>query len=182
MTHKRVLVAGATGRLGVIVDVLLDRGHSVRAMTRNPASPAALTLRAAGAEVVHGDFEDPNTIAAAAAGVDAMFATGTVHRAGPDGELRHGRNIVRAATAAGVPHLVYSSGDGAAPDSPLPLFRVNTRWRSTSARCPSRTRSSRPSTSWRTCSTRGTCPCCRPAHFRARYASSYRCSRWRSPI
>jgi uncharacterized protein YbjT (DUF2867 family) len=93
-------------------------------MTRDAASPAALRLRAAGAAVVHGDFDDPDTIAAAAAGVDAMFATGTAHRAGPDGELRHGRNIVRAASAAGVPHLVYSSGDGAAPDSPLPLFRV----------------------------------------------------------
>lgn len=124
MTHKRVLVAGATGRLGAIVDVLLDRGHSVRAMTRNPSSPAAAGLRAAGADVVYGDFDDPDSIARAAAGTEAMFATGTAHRAGPDGELRHGRNFARAAAAAGVPHLVYSSGDGAAEDSPLPLFRV----------------------------------------------------------
>lgn len=124
MTYKRVLVAGATGRLGAIVDVLLDRGHSVRAMTRNPSSPAAAGLRAAGADVVYGDFDDPDSIARAAAGTEAMFATGTAHRAGPDGELRHGRNFARAAAAAGVPHLVYSSGDGAAEDSPLPLFRV----------------------------------------------------------
>jgi uncharacterized protein YbjT (DUF2867 family) len=41
MTQKRVLVAGA-----VIVDVLLDRGHSVRAMTRDPTSSAAARLRA----------------------------------------------------------------------------------------------------------------------------------------
>ena len=34
MINQRVLVAGATGRLGVVVNVLLDRGHSVRAMTR----------------------------------------------------------------------------------------------------------------------------------------------------
>jgi uncharacterized protein YbjT (DUF2867 family) len=53
-----------------------------------------------------------------------MFATGTAHRAGPEGELRHGRNVAHAAALAAVPHLVYSSGDGAAPDSPLPLFRV----------------------------------------------------------
>lgn len=124
MTDKRVLVAGATGRLGVVVNVLLDRGHSVRAMTRDPTSSAAARLRAAGAEIVYGDFDEPDSIEGAAAGVDAMFATGTAHRAGPDGELRHARNIARAAAAAGVPHLVYSSGDGAAPDSPLPLFRV----------------------------------------------------------
>jgi uncharacterized protein YbjT (DUF2867 family) len=124
MTPKRVLVAGATGRLGVIVDVLLDRGHSVRAMTRDPSSPAAARLRAAGADLTYGDFDDPDSIASAAAGVDAMFATGTAHRAGLDGELRHGRTIAQAATAAGVPHLVYSSGDGAGADSPLALFRV----------------------------------------------------------
>jgi uncharacterized protein YbjT (DUF2867 family) len=74
--------------------------------------------------VVYGDFDDPDSIIRAAAAADAMFATGTAHRAGLDGELRHGQTIARAAAAADVPHLVYSSGDGASPDSPLPLFRV----------------------------------------------------------
>jgi uncharacterized protein YbjT (DUF2867 family) len=122
--HKRVLFTGATGRLGVLVLTLLDRGHAVRALTRDPSSPAAVRLRAAGAVVVYGDFDDPDSIIRAAAGADAMFATGTAHRAGLDGELRHGQTIARAAAAADVPHLVYSSGDGASPDSPLPLFRV----------------------------------------------------------
>jgi uncharacterized protein YbjT (DUF2867 family) len=124
MSTERVLVAGATGRLGAIVDVLLGRGHAVRAMTRTVDSPAAARLRELGAEVVFGDFDQPDTLAAAAAGVGAVFATGTAHRDGPDGELRHGRNLADAVAAAGVPHLVYSSGDGAAPDSPLPLFRA----------------------------------------------------------
>jgi len=157
MTHKRVLVAGATGRLGVVVNVLLDRGHSVRAMTRDPTSSAAARLRAAGAEVVYGDFDDADSVAGIAVGVDALFATGTAHRAGPDGELRHGRTIAQAATASGVPHLIYTSGDGAAADSPLRRYSgSSTTSRSTSARCRSGTRSSRPSTSWRTRSTRGT--------------------------
>lgn len=52
MTHKRVLVAGATGRLGVVVNVLLDRGHTVRAMTRDPTSSTAARLRAAGASML----------------------------------------------------------------------------------------------------------------------------------
>jgi uncharacterized protein YbjT (DUF2867 family) len=93
-------------------------------MTRDPRCGAAARLRAAGAEIVAGDFDDPDSIATAAAGVDALFATGTAHKAGPEGELRHGRNLAAAATAAGVPHVVYCSGDGARPDSPLPLFRV----------------------------------------------------------
>src|SRR5215469_346787 len=122
--RRHVLVAGATGRMGVLVAALLARGHAVRAMTRDPASIGAVRLRTAGAEVVFGDSDDPASIAIAAAGMDAMFATGTAHRAGPDGELRHGRNVVAGAATAGVSHVVYASGDGAAPDSPLPLFRV----------------------------------------------------------
>ena len=73
---KRVLVAGATGRLGEIVDVLLERGHAVRAMTRDPHSPAAMRLRDLGAGIVFGDFEQPASIEAAAVGVDAVFACG----------------------------------------------------------------------------------------------------------
>jgi uncharacterized protein YbjT (DUF2867 family) len=122
--RKHVLVAGATGRFGELVDVLLARGHAVRAMTRDPRCGAAARLRAAGAEIVAGDFDDPDSIATASAGVDALFATGTAHKAGPEGELRHGRNLAAAAVAAGVPHVVYCSGDGARPDSPLPVFRV----------------------------------------------------------
>jgi uncharacterized protein YbjT (DUF2867 family) len=120
---KRVLVAGATGRLGIIASLLLERGHQVRAMSRDPGSSVAAGLRALGAQLVYGDFDDTGSIEAAAAGMDVVFATGTAHKAGPDGEVRHGRNLADAVLAAGVPHLVYASGDGAAPDSPLPLFR-----------------------------------------------------------
>jgi uncharacterized protein YbjT (DUF2867 family) len=119
-----VLVAGATGRFGSIVDLLLERGHSVRAGTRDPQSPTAIGLRKLGAELVAADFDDPASLEAAARGVDAVFASGTAHHVGPAGEARHGRNLAAAASAAGTPHLVYVSGDGAAPDSPLPLFRA----------------------------------------------------------
>jgi uncharacterized protein YbjT (DUF2867 family) len=122
--RKHVLVAGATGRFGELADVLLARGHAVRVVTRAPDSGAAARLREAGAEIAVGDFDDPDSIATAAAGVDALFATGTAHKAGLEGELRHGRNLAAAAAAAGVPHVVYCSGDGAGPGSPLPLFRV----------------------------------------------------------
>jgi uncharacterized protein YbjT (DUF2867 family) len=93
-------------------------------MTRDSGSTAAARLRAAGASIVVGDLDDQASLATAASGMDAVFATGTAHRAGPDGELRHGRHIAGAASAAGVSHLVYCSGDGADSDSPLPLFRV----------------------------------------------------------
>jgi uncharacterized protein YbjT (DUF2867 family) len=110
---KTVLVAGATGRFGVLVDLLLARGHAVRAMTREMDSAAAQRLRSLGADLVYGDLDEPASIAAAAAGAGALFATGTAHKAGPQGEERHGRNVADAAVAAGVAHLIYSSGDGA---------------------------------------------------------------------
>jgi uncharacterized protein YbjT (DUF2867 family) len=88
-----------------------------------PRSSAADRLRSKGADVVYGDFDNPASIALAAAGVDALFATGTAHKVGPEGEINHGLNIADAAAAAGVPHLVYSSGDGAGEDSSLPLLQ-----------------------------------------------------------
>lgn len=121
---KTVLVAGATGRLGALVELLLERGHEVRTISRDTASSAAERLRGIGAEVRFGDFESRASIEAAATGADALFATGTAHKAGPVGEERHARNVTDAAAAAGVGHLVYSSGDGAAPDSPLALFQA----------------------------------------------------------
>src|SRR5207248_265449 len=73
----------------------------------------AVRLAALGAEVVAADFDDAASLAAAARGVDAVFASGTAHKAGPDGEARHGTNLADALSAAGAPHLVFVSGAGA---------------------------------------------------------------------
>ena len=110
---RRVLVTGATGRFGGIIDLLLARGHAVRAATRDLAHPATARLAALGADLVRADFEDPGSLAAAARGVDAVFASGTAHKAGPGGEQRHGQNLADALVAAGTPHLVFVSGAGA---------------------------------------------------------------------
>jgi uncharacterized protein YbjT (DUF2867 family) len=120
----RVLVVGAGGRFAPIADLLLERGHEVRVTSRELASPAAERLAALGAAIVPADYEDIDTLASAARGVDAVFAGGTAHHVGPEAEARHGRNFARAMAAAEVPHLVFVSGDGATPDSPLPLFRA----------------------------------------------------------
>jgi uncharacterized protein YbjT (DUF2867 family) len=118
-------VLGAGGRFAPIAEALLDRGHRVRVTSREPESPAARRLASLGAELVPADFEETGSLAAAAAAdIDAVFGSGTAHHAGPDGEIRHGRNLVEALAAAEVPHLVFVSGDGAAPDSPVPLFRA----------------------------------------------------------
>jgi uncharacterized protein YbjT (DUF2867 family) len=115
-------LAGATGRLRPLPPLLLARGHRVRLVTREVTSPAAQELRGLGAEIVRGDFNDPDSLVAALRGADAFFAAGTAHRVGPDGELRHGIAAAEAANEAGVDHFVYLSGSGAANETGVPVF------------------------------------------------------------
>jgi uncharacterized protein YbjT (DUF2867 family) len=111
-----VLVLGASGRIGrPAARLLIERGHRVLAGMRNPAA-------APGTAVVRADFDDPASLEAAARGVDAVVATGTAHRAGPDGERRHGVALADALARAGGPPLVYVSGAGADRPTGVPVF------------------------------------------------------------
>ena len=118
-----VLVMGATGKQGShLVSKLLARGHSVRAFTRKPESPAAAALAARGVTIVRGDFEDQGSLERAARGVDTVFAMATPFEIGEKAETREGINIVHAASAVGVSHLVYSSVAGADRATGIPHF------------------------------------------------------------
>jgi uncharacterized protein YbjT (DUF2867 family) len=117
-----VLVTSGTGRFRPVAELLLDAGHRVRVMTRNPDSTAARELATLGADIVAGDFDDPASVRAAARSIDAVFAAGTAHRAGPEGELRHGQSVAEAVAAADVGHLVYCSGAGADRVTPVPVL------------------------------------------------------------
>ena len=75
MTAPRltVLVVGATGSIGRhVVAEALRRGHTVRALARNPARARDLP---SDAEVVQGDLTRPDTLAQAVAGIDAVVFT-----------------------------------------------------------------------------------------------------------
>jgi len=118
-----VFVAGATGRLGgPVAHLLIARGHDVLAGTRDPRSRAAQALARRGARIARADFDDVPSLTAAARGSDAVVAAGTAHRAGPDGERRHGVNLAEAVARAGAPLLVYVSGAGAERPSDVPVF------------------------------------------------------------
>jgi uncharacterized protein YbjT (DUF2867 family) len=118
-----MLVLSATGRIGrPIVHRLLARGHTVRAGVRDPASEAAADLVRRGAVVVRADFDVPETIVAAARGGGAVVASGTAHRAGPDGERRHGLALADALRRAQIGHFVYVSGAGADRPTGVPVF------------------------------------------------------------
>jgi uncharacterized protein YbjT (DUF2867 family) len=122
MGQLTILFCGATGRLGALGSMLLDRGHRVIAATRDPASAAAGRLRQRGAEIARADFDDLASLAAAAGRADAMVAAGTAHAAGPAGDVRHGRNVVDAAKAAGLAHLVYITVAGAGRPTGVPIM------------------------------------------------------------
>jgi uncharacterized protein YbjT (DUF2867 family) len=114
-----ILVTGATGRQGGAVAArLLDDGWRVRALTRNPSSPKALALKESGAEVVHGDFDDRDSLDRALDGAWGVFSVHAgAYEGGPYGhdlehESRTAATLGAAAKDAGVTHLVHSSSVG----------------------------------------------------------------------
>ncbi|HEY3398666.1 MAG TPA: NmrA/HSCARG family protein [Armatimonadota bacterium] len=118
-----ILVTGATGKQGgATARHLLASGWPLRALTRDPAKPAAQALAAQGVELMEGYMEDPDALARAMAGVYGVFSVQNTWTAGVEGELEEGRAVVDAAQAAGVQHVVYTSVGGAERSTGIPHF------------------------------------------------------------
>jgi uncharacterized protein YbjT (DUF2867 family) len=111
MSTKTILVTGATGQQGGAVarELLKQPGFSVRALTRDPAKPAAQALAQIGAEVARGDLDDFSSVNAAVQGAYGVFSVQNFWEAGYDREIRQGKTLAEAAKVAGVSHFVYSS-------------------------------------------------------------------------
>ena len=115
MSAKKIIaVAGATGAQGggLVRSILADKGgeFSVRAITRDPASPQARALAAAGAEVVAADVSDRSAIARAFAGAyGAYCVTFFWNHFSPDQERAEAHAMADAAREAGVQHVVWST-------------------------------------------------------------------------
>ena len=124
---KLVLVTGVTGQQGgAVARALLGKGHRVRGMTRNVESDAALAVAALGVDLVTGDFRDPDSLAAAVAGVDTVFAMGTPFEAGEGAEVVQGVALVDAAGGAEIDHYVYTSVASADKSTGIPHF--DSKW------------------------------------------------------
>ena len=118
-----VLVIGATGQQGgAVARQLLDKGHRVRAFTRNANSGAARQLESLGAELTVGDTEGKESVIRAAVGVDAVYAMTSFFEAGLEAEVRQGRTIADAVEAAGVQNFVYASVGSADQATTIPHF------------------------------------------------------------
>jgi uncharacterized protein YbjT (DUF2867 family) len=117
-TDKTVLVTGATGRQGgAVIRHMLPKGWKLRALTRNPSSPAALDLAHQGVEVVQGDLEDSASLERAARGMYGIYSVQDFWSVGAKREVRQGKNLADAAKKARVEHFVYSSVGGAERNS-----------------------------------------------------------------
>jgi len=116
-----VVVTGSTGKQGgAVAQGLLERGHRVRAVTRDPNSKQAKLLANAGAELVAASLEDAAGIKKALEGATSLFAV-TTPFSGTEAEIRQGVTAADAAQAAAV-HLVFTSVGSANRQTGIPHF------------------------------------------------------------
>lgn len=117
----RALVTGASGFVGRrLAPALLEDGHDVRCLVRNPAAVEAGTL--VDCELVGADLAAPDErLDDALAGVDvAYYLVHMMGRSSEYGELdvEAAREFAKRARRAGVRQMVYLGGLGSDPGSP----------------------------------------------------------------
>jgi NAD(P)H dehydrogenase (quinone) len=105
----KILVTGATGSLGkaVVAELLKNTAAAnIAVLVRDPAKAADLS--SAGVTVLPGDYNDYASLEAAFKGIDKLYFV-----SGNDvaGRIPQHENVVKAAIAAKVGHVFYSSFD-----------------------------------------------------------------------
>ena len=114
MSKKIIAVLGATGAQGggLVRAILNDPsgGFAVRAVVRDPQSEKARALAALGAEVVAGDVDDEASLQRTFTGAHGAYCVTFfwVHFSA-EKEIAEAAAMARAAKAAGVKHVVWST-------------------------------------------------------------------------
>lgn len=126
-SDKPIVVTGATGHQGgAVARHLLAEGWPVRALTRDPAKPAAQALVALGAELVQADLDAPSSLPPVLEGAYGVFSVQNFWEVGKEREIAEGKALADAARAAGVTHFVYSSVGSAERKTGLSHF--DSKW------------------------------------------------------
>ncbi|OME77448.1 NAD(P)-dependent oxidoreductase [Paenibacillus sp. FSL A5-0031] len=112
----KILVTGVTGKFGaIVVETLLETipAENLAVSVRNPEK--AEHLRARGVDVRHGDFDQPQTLDKAFAGIDRLLIVST------DGDnetrIRQHADAIAAAQRANVGFIAYTSVGNASESS-----------------------------------------------------------------
>ena len=115
-----LLVTGASGQLGQrVVELLLEaNAGTIVATTRTPEKLANLTEK--GVIVRHADFNQPDSLPEAFAGVDRLLIISTDSLEKPGLRVTQHQAAIKAAEAAGVSHVVYTSVVNPGPGSVIP--------------------------------------------------------------
>src|SRR3989454_1042356 len=134
----RILLLGSTGFVGRgVAHKILDGGHQLRVLVRDPMKAAAFKVR--GAQVVVGDALNPVSVTQAAQGVEHIISLVAVRRNRPQSYLAVNvdgpRILGQAAQAAGVRSVVFVSAIGSKLD---PHFKYLTPRAASSRRSPGR--------------------------------------------
>ena len=132
MSEKKIIsVVGATGAQGggLARAILADPvgGFAVRALTRQVDGDKARALAAAGAEVVHADLDDEASLQRALQGAyGAYFVTNFWEHFSPEREMAQAAAMAKAAKAAGLQHVIWSTLEDSRRFVPLADERMPT--------------------------------------------------------
>jgi uncharacterized protein YbjT (DUF2867 family) len=117
MPDKKIIaIVGATGAQGsgLVRAILADAGgqFAARAITRDPNSDKAKALASGGVEVVAADVDDEASLTRAFTGAYGAFCiTFFWDHLSAEKEIAEAANMARAAKAAGVTHVIWSTLD-----------------------------------------------------------------------
>lgn len=129
-TQTTVAVTGATGFVGRhVTQALIDAGHNVRALVRDPAKARA-TLPREGVTWVQGDVNDPRAIADLLKGATALLHSVGIRREFPPEvtfdrlHVRATRTVLEGAMNAGVQRVIHISALGTRANAPSAYHRT----------------------------------------------------------
>lgn len=132
MSDKKIIaILGATGAQGGgLAQAILndpDSEFAARALTRNTESDKAKALAAAGADVVAADTDDVESLKRAFEGAYGAYGlTNYWEHFSPEKEAAQAANIVEAAKAAGLKHVIWSTLEDTREKVPLSDNRMPT--------------------------------------------------------
>jgi NAD(P)H dehydrogenase (quinone) len=113
-----IVITGATGALnGATADLLLERmpAGQIAVVARDVGKAQRFSDR--GVQVRHGDYAQPDSLAQAFDGADQLLLVSSSDPAADAVSLH--RAAIDAAVAAGVGRILYTSHQGASPDTPF---------------------------------------------------------------